>query len=90
MSTTLQSKCRTVRTLALAVAMACTAWGTLAVEPIRIGSVLSVIGPVAIESTKGYVGPSGAVTMWPADHTGLDLASFRKLQVKGGDWAFAQ
>ncbi len=44
----------------------------------------------AIESTKGYVGSSGNVTMSPTDHMGLDLTSFRMLQVKGGDWAIAQ
>ena len=40
----------------------------------------------AIEATKGYVGSSGNVTMSATDHLGLDLSSFRMLEVKGGDW----
>lgn len=43
----------------------------------------------AIESTKDYVGSSGKVTMSPTDHMGLDLTSFRMLEIKGGDWAIA-
>lgn len=43
----------------------------------------------AIEATKGYVGSSGNVTMSPADHMGLDLTSFRMLEIKGGDWTIA-
>ena len=44
----------------------------------------------AIESTKGFVATSGTFNMSPTDHMGLDLSSFRMLQVKGGDWTFAQ
>ena len=44
----------------------------------------------AIESTKGFVATSGTFNMSPTDHMGLDLSSFRMLQVKGGDWMFAQ
>jgi len=40
----------------------------------------------AIEATKGYVGSSGKVNMSPTDHMGLDLSSFRMLEVKNGDW----
>ncbi|MCE1184541.1 ABC transporter substrate-binding protein [Zoogloea sp.] len=40
----------------------------------------------ALEATKGYVGTSGKVNMSPTDHMGLDLTSFRMLEVKGGDW----
>ncbi len=40
----------------------------------------------AIESTKGFVGTSGVINMSPTDHLGLDLSSFRMLEVKGGDW----
>ncbi len=39
----------------------------------------------AIEATKGYVGSSGKVNMSPTDHMGLDLSSFRMLEVKNGD-----
>ncbi len=44
----------------------------------------------AIEATKGYVGSSGKVTMSPTDHMGLDLSSFRMLEVKNGDWTISQ
>ena len=43
----------------------------------------------AIEATKGYVGSSGNVTMSPTDHMGLDLTSFRMLEIKGGDWTIS-
>ncbi|MGL4408080.1 MAG: ABC transporter substrate-binding protein, partial [Zoogloea sp.] len=36
----------------------------------------------ALEATKGYVGTSGKVNMSPTDHMGLDLTSFRMLEVK--------
>lgn len=41
----------------------------------------------ALEATKGHVGVSGTFTMSPTDHMGLDLSSFRMLEVKNGDWA---
>lgn len=44
----------------------------------------------AIEATKGYVGASGNVTMSPTDHMGLDLSSFRMVEVKAGAWTIAQ
>ncbi|MDO8250485.1 MAG: ABC transporter substrate-binding protein [Rhodoferax sp.] len=44
----------------------------------------------AIEATKGYVGSSGNVTMSATDHMGLDLTSFRMLEVKAGDWTISQ
>lgn len=40
----------------------------------------------AIEATKGYVGSSGNVNMSATDHMGLDLSSFRMLEIKNGDW----
>ncbi|MCW2248487.1 branched-chain amino acid transport system substrate-binding protein [Azospirillum fermentarium] len=40
----------------------------------------------ALEATKGHVGVSGTFTMSPTDHMGLDLSSFRMLEVKNGDW----
>ena len=43
----------------------------------------------AIEATKGYVGSSGNVTMSPTDHMGLDLTSFRMLEIKGGEWTIS-
>jgi branched-chain amino acid transport system substrate-binding protein len=44
----------------------------------------------AIEATKGYIGSSGKVTMSATDHMGLDLSSFRMLEVKNGDWTISQ
>ncbi len=43
----------------------------------------------AIEATKGYVGSSGNVNMSATDHMGLDLSSFRMLEVKSGDWTIS-
>ena len=44
----------------------------------------------AIESTKGFVGVTGAFNMSATDHLGLDLSAFRMLEIKYGDWALAQ
>lgn len=44
----------------------------------------------ALEATKGFVGTSGTFNMSPTDHMGLDLSSFRMLEVKGGDWVIVQ
>jgi len=44
----------------------------------------------AIEATKGYIGTSGKVNMSATDHMGLDLSSFRMLEVKNGDWTISQ
>lgn len=44
----------------------------------------------AIEATKGFVGTSGTFNMSATDHMGLDLSSFRMLEVKGGDWKSLQ
>ena len=43
----------------------------------------------ALEATKGFVGTSGVVTMSPTDHMGLDLAAFRLLEIKNGQWTLA-
>ncbi|MDD3353686.1 ABC transporter substrate-binding protein [Zoogloea sp.] len=44
----------------------------------------------AIESTKNFIGTSGKVNMSPTDHMGLDLSSFRMLEVRNGDWTILQ
>ena len=44
----------------------------------------------AIEATKGFVGTSGKFNMSATDHMGLDLSSFRMLEVKNGDWTISQ
>lgn len=41
----------------------------------------------AIEATKGLVATSGTFNMSATDHMGLDLSSFRMLEVKGGEWS---
>ncbi len=59
----------------------------IAVDAIkRAGSTDKTKVRDAIEATKGYMGSSGNVTMSPTDHMGLDLSSFRMLEVKNGDW----
>jgi len=44
----------------------------------------------AIEATKGFVGTGGVFNMSATDHMGLDLSSFRMLEIKNGDWALVQ
>jgi branched-chain amino acid transport system substrate-binding protein len=62
----------------------------LAVDAIkRAGSTDKAKVRDAIEATKGYVGSSGKVNMSATDHMGLDLSSFRMLEVKGGDWTIS-
>ncbi len=63
----------------------------LAVDAIkRAGSTDKAKVRDAIEATKGYIGSSGKVNMSPTDHMGLDLSSFRMLEVKNGDWTISQ
>lgn len=40
----------------------------------------------AIEKTSGLVGTTGTVTMSAKDHLGLDLGSFRMLEIRDGGW----
>ena len=40
----------------------------------------------AIEQTKNHIGVDGVFNMTPADHMGLDLSSFRILEVSNNDW----
>src|SRR6267143_1677331 len=63
----------------------------LAVEAIRkAGGTDKVKVRDAIEATRGFVGTSGTFNMSATDHLGLDLSSFRMLEVKGGEWTLAQ
>ena len=39
-----------------------------------------------IEKTKNFIGTGGMVNMSPTDHLGLDLTSFRMIEIKNGDW----
>jgi branched-chain amino acid transport system substrate-binding protein len=43
-----------------------------------------------LEAVKGYVGTAGLVTMSATDHMGLDLSSFRLVEIKGGKFKLAQ
>ncbi len=64
---------------------------TLAVDAIkRANSTDKAKVRDALEATKGFVATSGTFNMSPTDHMGLDLSSFRMLEVKGGDWTIAQ
>ena len=59
----------------------------LAVEALRrAGSTDKAKVRDALESTRGYVGTGGIVNMSAQDHMGLDLAAFRMLEVRKGDW----
>src|SRR4029077_4900731 len=63
----------------------------LAVEAIRkAGSTDKAKVRDAIEATRGFVGTSGTYNMSATDHLGLDLSSFRMLEVKGGQWTLAR
>jgi branched-chain amino acid transport system substrate-binding protein len=63
----------------------------IAVDAIkRAGSTDKAKVRDAIEATKGYVGTGGIVNMSPTDHMGLDLSSFRMLEIKNGDWSLVQ
>lgn len=62
----------------------------IAVDAIkRAGGTDKVKVRDALEATKGYVGSSGNVNMSATDHMGLDLSSFRMLEIKGGDWTIS-
>jgi branched-chain amino acid transport system substrate-binding protein len=62
----------------------------IAVDAIkRAGSTDKAKVRDAIEATRGYVGSSGNVNMSTTDHMGLDLSSFRLLEIKGGDWTIS-
>jgi len=39
-----------------------------------------------IEKTRNFIGTGGIVNMSPTDHLGLDLTSFRMIEIKDGDW----
>jgi branched-chain amino acid transport system substrate-binding protein len=43
-----------------------------------------------IEKTKGYVGATGVVNMSATDHLGLDLAAFKMLEIRKGNWALVE
>ena len=44
----------------------------------------------AIEGTSKLVGTTGTVTFSPKDHLGLDLDSFRMLEIRNGGWTLVK
>jgi branched-chain amino acid transport system substrate-binding protein len=44
----------------------------------------------AIESVRGFMGTAGAFNYSPTDHVGLDVAGFRMLEIRNGDWTLAR
>jgi len=56
----------------------------------RAGSTDKTKVRTALEQTKGFIGTDGVVNMSETDHLGLDLTSFRMLEVKNGDWALVE
>lgn len=44
----------------------------------------------AIESTKGFIGTGGKVTMSATDHMGLDLSAFNLLEIRNADWTLVK
>jgi len=42
----------------------------------------------ALENTKHFVGIDGIYTTSPLDHDGLDAASFKMIEVRGGNWKY--
>ncbi len=50
----------------------------------RAGSTNKEAVRDAIEKTRNYIGTAGVVNMSATDHTGLDISSFRLLEVKDG------
>ena len=53
----------------------------------RAGTTDGVAVRDAIRATEGFVGTTGIVTMGEDDHLGLDLDSFRMLEIRDGSWA---
>ena len=63
----------------------------LAVEAIRrAGSTDRAKVRDALESTRGYVGTGGVVTMSSTDHMGLGLDAFQMLEIRNGGWSLVK
>jgi branched-chain amino acid transport system substrate-binding protein len=43
-----------------------------------------------LEATKGFIGTGGEVNMSATDHLGLDLAAFKMLEIRNGDWTLVK
>jgi len=42
----------------------------------------------ALESTKNYIGVDGIYNITPTDHDGLNVSSFKMVEVKNGNWNY--
>lgn len=56
----------------------------------RAGSAKPAAIRDAIEKTNGLVGTTGTVKMSAKDHLGLDLGSFRMLEIRNGGWTLVK
>ena len=56
----------------------------------EMGGLAEVAIRDAIEKTSGLVGTTGTVTMSAKDHLGLDLGSFRMLEIRNGGWVLVK
>jgi branched-chain amino acid transport system substrate-binding protein len=43
-----------------------------------------------IEKTRNFIGSGGVINMSTTDHLGLDLTSFRMIEIKNKDWSLVQ
>jgi branched-chain amino acid transport system substrate-binding protein len=66
------------------------AFAILADAAARAKSTKAVDLRDAIEGTTKLVGTTGTVTMSPKDHLGLDLGSFRMLEIRDGGWTIVK
>lgn len=56
----------------------------------RAGSADRAAVRDAIETTDGFVGAGGTYRLSAQDHLGLDLASFRMAEIRGGTWVLIE
>jgi branched-chain amino acid transport system substrate-binding protein len=64
---------------------------TIAIDAIkRAGGTDREKVRTALEETRGHVGTAGVFNLSPADHMGLDLSSFRMVEIRGGEFRLAK
>ncbi len=54
----------------------------------RVGSTDRAKVRDALETTKGFVGVDGMFNLSPTDHDGLDISSFKMVEVRDGNWKY--
>jgi branched-chain amino acid transport system substrate-binding protein len=63
----------------------------IAVEALtRAGVTDKAVVRDAIESVRAFMGTAGVFNYSPTDHVGLDVAGFRMLEIRKGDWTLAK